>query len=97
MTEARIENHTDEPLVLEYLRIPAPHLSLYSDREGRLWTETIRLERTEAGEHALLEVVAGRPASAGPDAEERLGEARLAAPARSAIRSFQRKAIALFD
>lgn len=94
-TEAQIENRTDEPLVLESLRIPAPHLSLYSGGDGRLWTETIRLERHEVGEHALLEIVDGRPASAGPGAE-RVGEARQAPPARSAIRSFQRKAIALF-
>jgi hypothetical protein len=94
ITETRIENHTDEPLELSFLRIPAPHLSLYGAPDGRLWTEAIRLEHEEAGEHAVQEIMAGRPSAAA--GAERLGEARQPPPARSAIRAFQRKALATF-
>jgi hypothetical protein len=92
VTEVRIENRTDQPLALDLLRIPAPHLSVYAGTDGRLWTEAIRLEHEEVGEHAVQEIVPGRPARAA--GAERIGEARLAPPARSAIRAFQRKALA---
>ena len=94
ITETQIENHSDDPLELSFLRIPAPHLSLYAAPDGRLWTETIRLEHEEAGEHAVQEIVSGRPAAAA--GAERLGEARQPPPPRSAIRAFQRKALATF-
>lgn len=92
VTEVRIENRTDEPLALDFLRIPAPHLSIYAGGDGRLWTEAIRLEYDEVGEHAVQEILAGRPPRAA--GAERIGEARLPPPARSAIRAFQRKALA---
>jgi hypothetical protein len=94
ITETQIENHTDDPLELGFLRIPAPHLSLYAAPDGRLWTEAIRLEQEEAGEHAVQEIVPGRPAAAA--GAERLGEARQPPPPRSAIRAFQRRALTFF-
>jgi hypothetical protein len=92
ITETRIANRTDESLSLDYLRLPTPHLSVYAGRGGRLWTAALELEYEEVGEHAVMQIVAGRPAAAA--GAERLGEARRAPPARSAIRAFQQKALA---
>jgi hypothetical protein len=92
VTEARIDNRTDEPLVLDFLRIPAPHLSLWAGDGGRLFTEPILLEQEEVGEAALLDIESRRPAEAA--GAERLAAPRSAPPARGAFEAFQRKALA---
>lgn len=66
VTELRIRNRAASPLAFERISIPAPHLSLYQDLDGRLWTEGVTVERPEHGD-AVQVRVGGAP----PDAAEK--------------------------
>lgn len=63
LTEVEIVNRAEEPLDLEYLRLPVQHLSLYVDGGGRLWTDRIRLVRSRGDDFAAIEI--GRGAGGG--------------------------------
>lgn len=41
----QIENQADDALLIERLNLPAPLLTLYHDRDGRYWTDTINIQR----------------------------------------------------
>lgn len=62
----RILNHADSPLPLARLRLPLPFLSLFASADGRLWTESVTLDRKQDDE--LAEVKLGKSAAreAGP-------------------------------
>jgi hypothetical protein len=53
-----IENRVPQPFVCERVNLPVQRLSVYSSAEGRLWTESVTLERE--GELANL-IVHERP------------------------------------
>jgi hypothetical protein len=64
-TPVRIRNLADAPLQVERLKLPVPALSLYAAGDGRLWTETVTMERSEPSEMAGLRVKSGPPPEAG--------------------------------
>lgn len=64
LTPVRIQNRAPSPLHLERLKLPVPLLELYSDPQGRLWTQGVTLTRSEESDMATLDVRAGAPAEA---------------------------------
>jgi len=68
LTAVTIKNDAGLPLAIERLNLPVRRLSVYAAKDGRLWTESVTLERAEAEEMAALEV--GRePPKVARDAE----------------------------
>lgn len=65
ITPLLIRNHSDEPLRIERLNLPAPFLSLYAGSNGALWTECVTLEKEKDKDTASLEVGKNAPAEAG--------------------------------
>lgn len=63
-TAVKIQNKTDELLVLENLRLPVPLLSLFVARDGRFWTNTVNFvrEEEESGSMAILRLGESPPA-----------------------------------
>lgn len=53
--EVRIQNQSEEMLTLDKISVPAPNLSLYSDKQGRLWTPRITLVRRD-NDDAILSI-----------------------------------------
>lgn len=49
ITEVRLENQSDEPLLIERINLPAPFLTLYRDAAGDFRTESISVIRTQDG------------------------------------------------
>lgn len=64
MTAVAIDNSANAPLVIERLNLPVPRLSVYAAEDGRLWTETITLARSEVDEMAELRLGKTPPAAA---------------------------------
>ena len=64
VTPVLIRNQAPTPLFLERLKLPVPLLSLFCDRQTRLWTEGVTLTRTEESDMASLEVRQGASAEA---------------------------------
>ncbi len=54
ITAAVLRNRHDKPLLIERVSLPVPHLSLYRDVRGLLWTQSVTVELRPAG--ALTEV-----------------------------------------
>jgi hypothetical protein len=54
-----IHNKADNNLLFERVALPAPLLSLYSTKSGRLWTEAVTLTREDDGDMAQLDI--GKP------------------------------------
>ncbi len=57
----RIRNRLPSALSLERLKLPVPLLSVYADGDGRLWTESLTLDRDEDSPHAAVRVASGAP------------------------------------
>ena len=75
VTALRLVNHADETMVIDKLKLPLVNMAVYAGADGRLWTEKVTLEQTEAGGHAGMTVGRKPPSIA--------GETRPAGPARS--------------
>ena len=62
LTPLKVRNTTAEPLALERVQLPAPHLSLYVTPDDALWTEAVTMthRQTEAG--ATVQIKEGPPA-----------------------------------
>ena len=58
-------NRADSPLPLARLRLPLPHLSLYASGDGRLWTESVTLDRQQHGDLAEIKLGKSAPREAG--------------------------------
>jgi len=65
ITCLRIKNRAKDPLVLDRLKLPVPNLSLYVDRTGQLWTQSLSVERAEDGSMAKIKLDQGSPDEAG--------------------------------
>ena len=77
ITPVEIKNLGSDSLPIDQLRVPVPALSLYHDRNDRLWTDTVRFVREE-GERAASMTV--------PEASAHLPEGRtLLAPPRAPV------------
>jgi hypothetical protein len=88
VSPVRIRNRAGGLLEVRKLRMPTPNLSLFADGSGRLWTETVVLEREEDGDFAALRLEREPPPEAG--ATERVGGPREVAERRVLIRAFGR-------
>lgn len=64
VTEVRIRNRAAATLAFERVNLPTPSLSLFHDRHGRLWTESVTVERPEAGDTAHIRIGGAPPAAA---------------------------------
>ena len=45
MTRICINNALKDPVMVERVKIPAPNLSLFRDKDGHLWTQAVHVER----------------------------------------------------
>jgi hypothetical protein len=61
VTPIQIRNRAEDALLLERLRLPVQHLSLFRDEAGFLWTERVMLEREKGNEHVSVNVGEGAP------------------------------------
>lgn len=60
ITALEITNAGDDTLAIDQLRVPLPALSLYQTKDGRLWTDTVRLVREEDATSAAMTVADNR-------------------------------------
>lgn len=64
ITPIQIRNHAKEALLLERMRLPVQHLSLFQAANDFLWTETVSLEWERSGGHAAMRLGEGAPPEA---------------------------------
>jgi len=65
VTVIELKNKAKDEFQLERLSLPTPNLSMYSDEQGRLWTELVTVERQPGGEFAEVRVTRRAPSEAG--------------------------------
>lgn len=87
-TPIRVRNREDEPLQLERLKVPLPHLTLYASRTG-LWTTSLTVDHEGDEERTTLALGSGVPSEAGPEAT-RLAPARDVVAGNLVVRAFAR-------
>ncbi|MDQ2076996.1 DUF432 domain-containing protein [Marinimicrobium sp. ABcell2] len=63
VTPVTISNQSEELLAIDKLSIPVPHLAVYGQSNGTLWTSPVSLKHTHGDQLAILEVGAS-PAGA---------------------------------
>jgi hypothetical protein len=63
LTPLTVRNQTAEPLALERVQLPAPHLSLYETDAAALWTDPVTMTHRTKGEGAAVQVREGPPAA----------------------------------
>jgi hypothetical protein len=80
VTPLRLRNEADDPLHVERVQLPTPHLSLYETEDGFLWTEQVTMQRSRAAEGAEVTVADG------PPAQQKAAE-RIASPRQDARKS----------
>lgn len=73
LTRVHLRNRADDDLLLERLNLPVPHLALFAGDGGRLWTQTVRVDRGSDGKLAEVRIEDEAP-------PEAAGARRLAAP-----------------
>lgn len=56
VTAIAIENRAKTPLKLQRIKLPVPRLGLVYNPDGRLWTQTLRMRRTEDSDYAEIQV-----------------------------------------
>jgi hypothetical protein len=81
-----VNNRATSLLALDEIRVPLPHLALFADDRGRLWTQTVALERSSIGDLAEVRMLDDPPRDA--RGAVRLNEPRLAAERSSIVRIF---------
>lgn len=86
VTPITVHNSSKELLTIEKLSIPVPYLSVYGLTDGTLWTDSVLLEHTEAGQLATLKITKDLPE--GVSAGDLLTEARLVLQKGSLVRAF---------
>nr|WP_320050054.1 hypothetical protein [uncultured Desulfuromonas sp.] len=62
ISQVRIKNQADKPLLLTQFSLPAPYLSLFDTGEGGLWTEAITLLNDDDTEMAKVSFSEAPPA-----------------------------------
>lgn len=68
VTPLHVRNRADEPLGLERVQLPAPHLGLYRAPDDTLWTNPVSMRHAAVGEGAAVTIDEGPPAAV-PEAE----------------------------
>jgi len=61
LTEVRFHNQGVDPLTIDRVQIPLPHLTLYRDASGTLWTNTVTVTRSADRPEADVQVAAAPP------------------------------------
>ena len=74
VTPLKIQNQATEPLALERVQLPVPHLATYVTPDDALWTDAGTMTHRTAGAGAHVQVREGAPADAG--AADRIQEPR---------------------
>lgn len=74
LTPLKVRNTAAEPLSLERVQLPAPHLSLYATPDDALWTEAVTMTHREKDTGAAVQIREGPPADV--DEAERMQEPR---------------------
>jgi len=64
ITPLRISNTAEESLLLERVQLPTRHLELYSTDENALWTQTVRMNHSDATKGADVNIRKGPPSEA---------------------------------
>jgi hypothetical protein len=64
LTSVDVQNAADEALLIQRLNVPVRRLSVYAASNGRLWTESVHLQRSSRDAFAELHVGAEPPAAA---------------------------------
>lgn len=62
VTPLKVHNQATEPLKLERVQLPAPHLALYATPDDVLWTDAVRMTHRTEREGAQVQVRPGSPA-----------------------------------
>ncbi|MEF8795466.1 MAG: hypothetical protein V5A48_03365 [Salinivenus sp.] len=68
LTPLTVQNRTAEPLALERIQLPVPHLSLYVTVDDAIWTDPVTMTHRTKGEGAAVQIREGPP-SEHPEAE----------------------------
>jgi len=61
ITPLTVRNRTAEPLALERIQLPVPHLSLYVTPGDTLWTDPVTMTHREKGAGAAVQIREGPP------------------------------------
>lgn len=61
LTPLRVQNRAPEPLALERVQLPTPHLSLYVTPDHAVWTERVTMTHRETGQGASIQIKDGAP------------------------------------
>ncbi|MCA9728861.1 MAG: hypothetical protein KC729_14315, partial [Candidatus Eisenbacteria bacterium] len=61
ITAVHVRNRAPSPFALNRIKVPAPFLTLHESDDGRLWTETLSIERTEDAKTVAFEIGTGPP------------------------------------
>lgn len=64
-TALSIANQAQDRLVIERLKVPVPHLGLWRDAQGHLWTEAVSIVRPRGDDDARVSVSGSVPVVAG--------------------------------
>lgn len=64
VTRVAVRNDANDGLLLERLGVPMPNLTLFADRQHRLWTQSVLAGRDPAGSLGPAELGTGPPAEA---------------------------------
>ena len=78
ITQVRLHNQAEDDLLLERINLPVPNLALFVGEGGRLWTQTVSVERSSDAKRAEVRIEDAPPVEAGK--VERVAEARSAMP-----------------
>ena len=74
VTPLKVRNQAAEPLELERVQLPAPHLALYATPDDALWTDAVTMTHRTEREGAHVQVQEGAPADV--DRADRIQEPR---------------------
>lgn len=74
VTEVILKNRAEDALLVERLKIPVQHLSVFASQSFALWTEALTLVREEDGDFAKMRIGASPPPHV--EGAERIAPAR---------------------
>ena len=57
----RIKNQQPEPLVIDRINVPVPHLSLYLDEQGQFWSDPLSLTKGKGKHEVKLQILEKAP------------------------------------
>ncbi len=63
-TVVHLKNLTDEPMEMDKVNLPIPHLSLYRTKDGMFWSQSVSATWGKDEERAVVQLMTGPPAEA---------------------------------